>query len=326
VGGNALQGIIDRFRIHQATLTAAQLDSVANTPKATLSSTLVAYSFNESAPPYANAAATVRSAIISNDYLATSTRPTFVTDTPSGKTGDFALTFKAGQEVQVVDANSAVALDQNDPSFTLQAWVKFGVQPQARSVFFFNNAPGGALSFSVTQDRRVFVTTLGVLDAQSAAFIPDDNGWHHIAVVHENGKELRFYVDGNLGDTLAYTGGVIFSRTDTTIIIGSEPAGGNQYVGSLDRLKVTRGTLTPDQLDSWPIPGVQPGSPSLSIETTVLVSWPTTPAGYILQSSTDLGDVKNWTTVTNKPSVGSQGYYLLAPTTPTKVFYRLYKP
>lgn len=326
VGGNALQGVIDRFRIHQAVLTAAQLDSVAGTPKAALASTLVAYNFNEAKPPYANAGGAARPAIISNDYLATSTRPTFITDTPSGKTGDFALNFKAGQEVQLVDANSVVTLDQNDPSFTLQAWVKFGAQPQARSVFFWHNAPGGALSFSVTQDRRVFVTTLGVLDAQSAAFIPDDNGWHHIAVVHENGKEIRFYVDGTLGDTLAYTGGVIFTRTDTTVILGSEPGGGNQYLGSLDRFKFTSGVLTPAQLDAWPIPGVQPGAPSLAIENTVLVSWPTASAGYLLQSSTDLGDVKNWTTVTNKPSVGTQGYYVLVPTTATKVFYRLYKP
>src|SRR5579862_2375592 len=40
VTGNAMQGIIDRFRIHSAVLTTNQLDSVAGTPKAPLASTL----------------------------------------------------------------------------------------------------------------------------------------------------------------------------------------------------------------------------------------------------------------------------------------------
>jgi len=50
------------------------------------------------------------------------------------------------------------------------------------------------------------------------------------------------------------------------------------------------------------------------------------PGGYSLQSSTDLGDTKNWTTVTNTPLVGSEGYFMVFPSTSAKVFYRLYKP
>jgi hypothetical protein len=89
---------------------------------------------------------------------------------------------------------------------------------------------------------------------------------------------------------------------------------------------VTAGVLTVDQLDAWPIPGVKPAAPELSIANMVQVSWPTSPAGYTLQSSTDLNEPKNWTTVTNTPMVGSQGYYLLFPSTSPKVFYRLSKP
>ncbi len=50
------------------------------------------------------------------------------------------------------------------------------------------------------------------------------------------------------------------------------------------------------------------------------------PGGYSMQTSTDLVDPKNWTTVTNTPLVDSRGYYMVFPTTSTKVFYRLYKP
>ncbi len=179
-----------------------------------------------------------------------STPPTSISDSPSGKAGDRAIQFEAGQNITVDDANTKMSLDQSDSSFTLQAWVNFVGNPASRAVFFYNNGPGGAVSFSVNVDRTVFVTTLGILDASSVAAIPDDGKWHHIAVVHENGVELRYYVDGVLGDTKPYTSGVIFTRTQTSFVIGSEPGGGLQYVGGLDRLKVSTGALAADQLDS----------------------------------------------------------------------------
>ena len=116
--------------------------------------------------------------------------------------------------------DTRVQLDTNSPSFTLQAWVKFPGQPAGRQVFFYSNGRGGAISFSVNTDRTVFVTTLGIAEVSSRAGIPDDDVLHHIAVVHENGKELRFYVDGVLGDTVAYTRGVNFTRTQTLFIRG----------------------------------------------------------------------------------------------------------
>ena len=47
-------GAIDRFRVHKALLTAAQLDSTAATVKATLSSTIAAFNFDEAEAPYQN--------------------------------------------------------------------------------------------------------------------------------------------------------------------------------------------------------------------------------------------------------------------------------
>ncbi|MCL4178281.1 MAG: hypothetical protein KJ072_11150 [Verrucomicrobia bacterium] len=134
----------------------------------------------------------------------------------------------------------------------MQAWVKFAGTPSGRMVFFFSNGPGGAISFSVNTDRTVFVTTLGVLDANSSAVVPDDGAWHHIAVVHENGVALRYYVDGVLQATRDYTGSVIYTRTQDFFTLGAEPGGGLPYVGQVDRLKVSSGVLTAEQLDSYP--------------------------------------------------------------------------
>ena len=178
--------------------------------------------------------------------------PTMVNDAPSGLLGDKSIQFEAGQYLTVGDPDTQMQLDPANPSFTLQAWVKFAGAPAGRMVFFYNNGPGGALSFSVNTDRSVFVTTLGVLDANSAAVVPDDGAWHHIAVVHENGVALRYYVDGVLGATRDYTDGVIFTRTQDYFTLGAEPGGGLQYVGLVDRLKASSGALTAEELDSDP--------------------------------------------------------------------------
>ena len=182
--------------------------------------------------------------------------PTSIADAPSYLPGDRAIHFESGQYITVPDPSTLMALDPADSSFTLQAWVRFAGLPSGRMVFFFSNGGGGDVSFSVNTDRTVFVTTLGILDANSTAVIPDDGAWHHIAVVHENGVELRYYVDGELADTRAYTSGVQFTQSQDFFTLGAEVNGGLQYVGSLDRLKVTAGVLTPEELDSDAYKGI----------------------------------------------------------------------
>ena len=194
----------------------------------------------------------------------TANAPTSIGDAPSGDGRDLAIHFESGQYITVQDPDTVMQLDPDNPSFTLQAWVKFEGLPTARMVFFYSNGPGGAISFSVTTDRSVFVTTLGILDANSSAVVPDDGEWHHIAVVHENGVELRYYVDGVLGHTREYTNGVIFTRTQKFFTLGAEATGGLQYVGSVDRLKVSSGVLTADQLDYRPVSDTTQIAPSLA--------------------------------------------------------------
>lgn len=315
---------LDRVRVHKALLTAEQLDSVAATPKPVLDSTLVAYDFNETAPPFQSAKTPARPAIPSEDYFAATTAPTFSTDSPTGGAGDFSMEFaSAGRRVVVPDPNLAINLDPGD--FTVQAWVKFGSQ-SGRAVFFFSNGPGGAISFSIL-DRKLFVTTLGILDQPSTAAIPDDGGWHHVAVVHVTGSEFRFYVDGVLGQTVPYAGGALIGvRTDTQFYIGSEPNGGLPFVGKLDRLKVSSGVVAAEDLDFRVIPGVDPEAPELTIRTVVEVAWPSLPAGYVLQSTTDISDPGSWDDVPGTPSAAEGQFRAYFPVTPEPTFYRLVKP
>lgn len=330
VGGERLDnpwmGSIDRVRIHGAALTLEQLDTVAASAKATLASTWVAYNFSENAAPFQSSATAVRPAISSVPFLSQRTRPLWVSDTPSGATNDYALRTSQGTFVIAPDNANAIALNAEDPDFTLEAWVKFGTQPQVRSVVYGYAGPGAAFSLSVTSDRKVWCTTYGKADIASLATVPDDGVWHHIAAVHENGKEVRFYVDGVLGDTVPYTAGVLIGgRTDINFTIGSEPGLYNPYVGLLDRVRISNEALRPDQLDYLAVPGVNPNAPTLSIATVLEISWPTVPAGYKLQATTNVNDASSWIAVTNAPLASGGKYIIHVPTAGQRSFYRLVK-
>lgn len=323
--GGSILATLDRVRVHTGLLTADQLDSVAATPKAPLANTLVAYSFNEAAMPYQNSAATPRPTIVGAEYINTTTAPVFSADSPTGGAGDFSMDFtSAGRRIIVPDPNTALRLDNGD--FTIQAWLKFGAQPQSRSVLFFNSGPGCAVSFSV-ENRALFVTTLGILDQPSTATIPDDGGWHHVAVTHQSGVEYRFYVDGILGATVPYTGGVLIDvRTDTQFYMGCEPWGSLPYVGKMDRFSFSKGIVPVNQLDYRAIPGVDPGAPELTVKTVIEIAWPTVPAGYTLQTTTNIVDQTSWVNVTGAPYTTTGKYVYYAPITQPRSFYRLYKP
>ncbi len=343
--GNAFMGAMDRARIYNVALTPDQLDSVAATPKPLDSTCVLSFDFNETTLPFKSTTFPTRTAIFSNAYLqgAPATAPTWSSDTPSGQAGDYSLQFASGQRVVVQDPNLVCQLDPNTPAFTVQTWIKFNSVPNStRAVYLYNRSPGGAISASVTVDRRVFVTTLAVLDITSTAFIPNDGGWHHIAVVDDpfttstqfpNGQ-LRYYVDGIAGATNAYSKPALNNSTATNIFyIGSEPATGlaagtNPFAGLLDRLTYTKGVVTADKLDFWLIPGVPPTAPNLNIATAIQISWPTLPAGYVLQKTFDLNPPQNWFNVTNALTAANGQFTLTIPISQQapQAYYRLFKP
>lgn len=325
--GEPINATIDRVRVHRAVLTADQLDSVAASPKAPYASTVAAFSLNETAAPYLNTGTAGGSAVPAAGVLLARTSPQFVTDSPSGRPGDFALQFDGNDLAQVDDPGQVVNIvgEGLTGDFTLQAWVKYGTLPGARSVLFGYFGVGGALSFSVTSDRRLFVTTYGILDIPTAASLPNDGLWHHVAVVHQQGVNLRFYVDGLLGDTIAYTSGLNV-RGNSFFWIGSEFSGGLPYAGLIDRLQLDDAVIEPDDLDYLAIPGVIPGTPELSIGTAVSVSWPVGGTGFVLQQSTTLGEPKEWTTLSITPQVQGDRLYVLLPATETETYYRLFRP
>jgi hypothetical protein len=274
-------GSVDRLKVSSGILSAGELDYQPVPPAA-----LIDFGFNEGSGTAI--ADTINS--LSGAPATPANPPTFESSAPSGQAGDSAVHFEAGQFFIVNDPDTRVQFDTNNPNFTLQAWVKLPSTPPSRQVFFYANGPGGAVSFSVNNDRTVFVTTLGIADVSSQAAIPEDENWHHIAVVHQSGIDFRFYVDGVLGDTVPYTGGVNFSRTQRLFSIGAEWNGALQFIGSVDRLKIFSGILSETQLDSNPIPPVGTGG--------LIIARPSvSPFGFSIGVTDAAGSVLNPTTI-----------------------------
>lgn len=258
VGGasSQLHGTMSRLRLHNAALDADELDSDAANPKPIFDSTVLHYeldelpAINQAGPalPADGEREAADAAAVANSM------PVWSEDSATGLPGNYSLYFNGlGSRVTVPDPNLDFQFWGDE--FTLEAYVKYDNLPTTRCIVFSYGVPGqGGYSFSVTRSdhgggdyrvgRKVFVTTYGILDANNNSEIPDDGEWHHIAVVHDVvSQELRFYVNGELGDTRSYTSGINFTDQRNALYIGVEGSPGsiapvNPFHGYIDRIRI----------------------------------------------------------------------------------------
>jgi len=242
--------------------------------------------------------------------------PAWSTDSPTGLPGDFSLCFSGTSRISVPDPAQILGTNEVNGDYTLQAWVRLqpAFSPPARMILFqYERVPG--FSFSISTNRTLHTTTFRVKDIPSEAVLPDDGKWHHAAVVHTDRVSMKFYVDGQLAATVAYTNGVGF-RISSTVTIGSSAVGANPFTGWLDRISFENRALIPEELD-------YPAMPTLGIRQEgerVIVFWRTRRTPYALEANSRL-QASGWTNVTvhlqgNESSSAIQG-------TNTAMFYRL---
>ncbi len=238
------------------------------------------------------------------------------TNSPSGATNDFSLMFNGARRVTLVDTNQIIGTNGVNDNYTLQAWVKLAVNYAAASrvvLFQYDRKPG--FSFSINPNRTLHTSTFKIKDISSTATIPNDGEWHHVAVVHTSGVNLKFYIDANLAATVAYTNGAGY-RTDATITIGSAEDGTNPFTGYLDRTRFDERALAPAELDF-------PAIPLLGIRASgnvLTLFWPAAVTGYTLEANGTL-QTNGWVTVPFQ-SQGTENQANIAPTNSTK-FFRL---
>jgi endonuclease/exonuclease/phosphatase family metal-dependent hydrolase len=242
--------------------------------------------------------------------------PTWSTNSPSGQPGDFSLFFDGTKTIVATDTNQIIGTNGLNDSYTLQAWVKLPLNysPAERAVLFqYERRPG--FSLSINTNRTLHTTTFGIKDITSTATIPNDGNWHHVAVVHTDGANMKFYVDASLAATVTYTNGAGF-RTSSEITIGSDEVGTKTFTGYLDRIGFDSRALIPAQFDF-------PAVPALGTRTSgnlLTLFWGAGATNYSLQANDALQPV-GWTNVPTQVQ-GTEIQSTIAITNTTK-FFRL---
>lgn len=241
-GGNNILGNLDRVRVHSGLLTAEELDTDPANPKPVLENTIVAYDFEDVQLPVENSADAEIPLISSIDFV-----EVWSTDSPEGEPGDFSLDFNGTVRVSAED--SVPVIPDTVTNYTLEAYVKLpeGEPADSRMIILeYRGVPG--FSFSIDSGDVLHTTTFRIQDIRSAAQVPRDGEWHHVAVVHESGVEMRFYVDGTLSDTIAYTEGP-GDQSSPLLTIGNASSGNNPFFGSIDRVRISDAALSPEEFD-----------------------------------------------------------------------------
>jgi hypothetical protein len=219
--------------------------------------------------------------------------PSFVDDSVTMTAGDQSLSFSGVGSNVAYWSDFGSWLNFDDQNYTLEAWVNIG-DPNAageglgKGIIVSYGLPGG-YSMWITNENKLGGTTYGIADLFTDAVVPAD-GWHHVALVHESGVEVRFYIDGQLAQTLAETRGVN-PTADNTLYVGFETTTGaavlNPFNGMIDRVRITPEALTGETLD---LEGLPVSAPMISItaqsDSMIELSWEDSD-GLILEAATD---------------------------------------
>lgn len=338
--GNNSVARYDRMRIHHAALGAEEIDKVAATPKPAFANTLVNYQFNQSALPATNSIVPVLPTVQSHALLPVLTGPKWTNDTPSGLTNDYALAFLAEnppvREVVTVNFDGTpVDLAVNNTNYTLQAWIKMPNEPlEERRVILRTDGNGPRIALSINANRTLHTTVVGTADFTTSVLFPNDERWHHVAVVMEDFARLRFYLDGVLRQTVNRTQtGAPTSGGTPRLLIGKESEA-RYFRGILDRVIINNNALTAAELDYPARPGMPHFAAAASHPTNVLttagstVSFTAAPTGgtgqqwFYRSNAWELPGValagQTGTSLTlSNVSAANEGYYYLLVTNAT---------
>ncbi|MCR5751400.1 MAG: LamG domain-containing protein [Kiritimatiellae bacterium] len=120
-----------------------------------------------------------------------------------------------------------------------------------QTVFMIGNKTAGACLFYQEDGRVRFMynnnSTLSTKysDATSAC----DGGWHHVAIVNDSvRRQMRFYFDKRLTASANGVNNVI--QSNSSLYVGSDSNGSEDFDGWIDEVRVTNRALSPDEFVS----------------------------------------------------------------------------
>jgi len=177
--------------------------------------------------------------------------PQSTTNTPSGASGDRAVSFNANntasQAFLVVDDRSSPILAMaTNAAFTMEAWVRRDTN-SARTYEGIGGY-GNSYKMGLGNNGQFVFTLFGIVDLYSG-YTPPAGEWHHLAAAWQPGTGAALYRDGILITNIANTR-VPNAYTTNFLTIGAERVTGTSLQGSIDRFRIHTGALTAADLDS----------------------------------------------------------------------------
>ena len=236
-----------------------------------------------------------------------------------------ALQFN-GTNSHVEVGGIGTALQLVDTPYSILWWQKWG-GPTGQHQRIINMDDGDDYSggYAIYLHRGTktlgFTHNIGDTTGQTwdSGFTPSAN-WDHCALVWD-GKLRTFYVNGVAVGAVPTTEG-LSSDGDDPLWFGGIPVYGQYFNGALDDIRIYEGAFAANEIAAF-VPHLLI---SRGAEGQILISWPVSSAGYILQVSDLLGSNALWSPEAQAPET-QNGTNILTLVDPVGTkFYRLGQP
>lgn len=176
---------------------------------------------------------------------------------PSGKAGDFAVSFD-GKGGLVVDDSAKQVLNILKPPLTLECWTRSTNTPGVHLGLISYGVPGGrpasrgpgGYKLGVHPNGNILFTLFAVVDVDSGIPFPFDGEWHHVASSYSlTDGGVRFFLDGQEVSFIPETRA--FKPPGTLHLdIGAQYTGLGRWAGDIDRVRISTADLKADELDA----------------------------------------------------------------------------
>ena len=178
----------------------------------------------------------------------------FSTSTPTGQ--GRSLTTGNGQPITFhIDADRRFGFHG---SSTIALWVRPTSAPHnpAGEYLVQYGGTGGYLLW-LAQGRKLAYSVPGKGEAISSLVLPSDGNWHHVAIVHNAGRNVNFYLDGHLRQVMNFNVGAGIP-TFSILQMGSAVTGTPYYFnGLIDDVVMAGSVLQPNDYLFSPPPGAE---------------------------------------------------------------------
>lgn len=215
-------------------------------------------------------------------------------------------------------------------AITVEAWANLDTDARAEwnaivarwdGSYEIDFAPGSIANFVVRDEANTFGLVAGATASQRGQ-------WHHLAGVFSGGV-LTIYVDGVKGTEITLAGGLQDAGPDPNrVLIGATRSGtasSFNFKGLIDEVAIYDTGLTAVQIRNHYRTALPSTGPELAIQKAVLLTWPSFPPGYIVQSAPSPDGP--WTNYTeDTPVAAGDSFKLTVPAGDEPQYFRLVKP